>query len=84
MATVGRRMAVASLGGLQFSGLFAWLIWLFVHLIALVGFRNRFVVLSQWAWNYLTFERNSRLIRLGLDENKAIREGTIHEADDPS
>jgi NADH:ubiquinone reductase (H+-translocating) len=73
MATVGRRMAVARLGRLQFSGFVAWLVWLFVHLMALVGFRNRFVVLTQWAWNYLTFERNSRLIRLGLDENRAIR-----------
>jgi NADH dehydrogenase len=43
--------------------LLAWLAWLFVHLIALVGFRNRIVVLTQWAWNYVTFERNSRLIR---------------------
>lgn len=75
MATVGRRMAVARLGRLQFSGFIAWLVWLFVHLMALVGFRNRFVVLTQWAWNYLTFERNSRLIRLGLDENRAIRDG---------
>jgi NADH dehydrogenase len=63
MATIGRRRAVADLFGLRFGGLLAWLAWLFVHLMALVGFRNRFVVLAQWAWNYLTFERNSRLIR---------------------
>jgi NADH dehydrogenase len=73
MATIGRRMAVARLGRLQFSGFIAWVIWLFVHLMALVGFRNRFVVFTQWAWNYLTFERNARLIRLGLDENRRIR-----------
>jgi NADH dehydrogenase len=63
MATIGRRRAVAKMFGLQFGGLLAWLAWLFVHLIALVGFRNRIVVLTQWAWNYVTFERNSRLIR---------------------
>ncbi len=63
MATIGRRRAVADLFGLRFGGLLAWLAWLFVHLMALVGFRNRLVVLMQWAWNYLTFERNSRLIR---------------------
>lgn len=79
MATVGRRMAVARLGRFEFAGFFAWLVWLFVHLMALVGFRNRFVVLTQWAWNYLTFERNSRLIRLGLDENRAIRPEAVEE-----
>ncbi len=63
MATIGRRRAVADLFGLRFGGLLAWLAWLFVHLMALVGFRNRLVVLMQWAWNYVTFERNSRLIR---------------------
>jgi NADH dehydrogenase len=63
MATIGRRRAVADLFGLRFGGLLAWLTWLFVHLMALVGFRNRIVVLTQWGWNYLTFERNSRLIR---------------------
>jgi NADH dehydrogenase len=65
MATVGRKLAVAEIGGLRFAGFIAWLIWLFVHLIALVGFRNRFVVLTQWSWNYFTNERNSRLIRGG-------------------
>jgi NADH dehydrogenase len=63
MATVGRKLAVAEIGGFRFAGYLAWLIWLFVHLIALVGFRNRFVVLTQWTWNYVTNERNSRLIR---------------------
>ncbi len=62
MATVGRSMAVAWLGRFQFSGLFAWLLWLFVHLISLVGFRSRLEVLFQWAWSYTTWERNARLI----------------------
>lgn len=63
MATVGRRRAVAEIGGLRFAGTFAWLTWLFVHLMALVGFRNRLAVLLQWSWSYLTFQRTSRLIR---------------------
>jgi NADH:ubiquinone reductase (H+-translocating) len=63
MATIGRRLAVVDLKGLRFSGLIAWIAWLFVHLMALVGFRNRLVVLTQWAWSYFTFERNARLIR---------------------
>ena len=63
MATIGRSRAVALLGRLHFSGRLAWLMWLFVHLMSLVGFRNRVVVLFQWAWSYLTWERNARLIR---------------------
>ena len=63
MATVGRKLAVAEIGGLRLSGLLAWLVWLVVHLMALVGFRNRLVVLTQWAWMYMTYQRNSRLIR---------------------
>ncbi len=63
MATIGRSKAVADVAGLRISGLLAWLMWLFVHLMALVGFRNRLVVIAQWAWSYGTFQRNARLIR---------------------
>lgn len=62
LATIGRSAAVADLGRLKFSGAFAWFIWLFVHIFFLIGFRNRFFVLIQWAWSYLTFHRYSRLI----------------------
>jgi NADH:ubiquinone reductase (H+-translocating) len=62
LATIGRSAAVADLGRLKFSGAFAWLIWLFVHIFFLIGFRNRFFVLIQWAWSYFTFHRYSRLI----------------------
>jgi len=62
MATIGRNKAVADLKVVHFSGLPAWLAWLFVHIIFLVGFRNRFVVLFQWAWAYLTFNKGARLI----------------------
>jgi len=62
MATIGRNKAVADLKFMHFSGLPAWLAWLFVHIIFLVGFRNRLLVLIQWAWAYLTFDKGARLI----------------------
>jgi NADH dehydrogenase len=62
MATIGRSAAVADLGWIRFSGFFAWLTWLFVHLIFLIGFQNRFLVLMQWAWNYFTRNRSARLV----------------------
>jgi NADH dehydrogenase len=62
MATIGRNKAVADLNYVHFSGLPAWLAWLFVHILFLVGFRNRLVVLIQWAWAYFTFNKGARLI----------------------
>src|SRR6476619_1540008 len=62
MATIGRNKAVADLKFFHLSGLPAWLAWLFVHIIFLVGFRNRLLVLLQWAWAYLTFDKGARLI----------------------
>src|SRR5436190_4863418 len=62
MATIGRNKAVADLRFVHFSGLVAWLVWLFVHIIFLVGFRNRLAVLMEWAWAYLTFNKGARLI----------------------
>ncbi|MGH7163742.1 MAG: NAD(P)/FAD-dependent oxidoreductase [Planctomycetota bacterium] len=62
MATIGRAAAVADLRGLRFSGYPAWLIWLFVHLINLIQFESKMLVLFQWAWSYVTFGRTARLI----------------------
>ncbi len=62
MATIGRNKAVAEVRWLHFSGLPAWLAWLFVHVVFLVGFRNRIAVLFQWAWAYVTFNKGARLI----------------------
>ena len=62
MATIGRNKAVADLKFVHLSGLFAWLAWLFVHIVFLVGFRNRLLVLIQWAWAYITFDKGARLI----------------------
>jgi NADH dehydrogenase len=62
LATIGRAAAVADLGRVKLSGFLAWLAWLTIHIYFLIGFRNRFLVLTQWAWAYLTFERAARLI----------------------
>ncbi len=62
LATIGRKAAVAMVGRFKFSGYPAWLFWLFVHLYFLIGFRNRLMVMTDWAWAYLTFERNARII----------------------
>jgi NADH dehydrogenase len=62
MAVIGRGAAVAKMGRLEFNGNLAWLAWLFVHLMYLVEFDNRLLVLLQWAWNYLTWNRGARLI----------------------
>lgn len=62
MATIGRSAAIAQLGSWKFRGRIAWLLWLFIHLIQIVRFENRLLVLIQWAWNYITFNRSARLI----------------------
>jgi len=62
MATIGRRAAVFDAFGVRMSGLIAWIGWLFVHLIELIGFRNRLIVLSNWVYNYFTYDRGVRLI----------------------
>jgi NADH:ubiquinone reductase (H+-translocating) len=67
LATIGRAAAVAQIGKIELSGYFAWLAWLFIHIFFLIGFRNRILVMIQWAWSYLTYERGARLIT-GSDE----------------
>jgi NADH dehydrogenase len=62
MATIGRRRAVMQKGGFRSAGVFAWLVWLLVHIYFLSGFKNRLFVLIQWSWSYLTFARGTRLI----------------------
>ena len=62
LATIGRSRAVADLGKLHFSGYPAWLAWLFVHIFFLIGFRNRILVMMEWAWAYLTYKSSARLI----------------------
>jgi NADH dehydrogenase len=62
MATIGRASAIADFGTFRMTGFLAWLAWLFVHIFALIGFRNRLVVFVQWAWAYFTYQRAIRLI----------------------
>ena len=62
LAVIGRGRAVADIRDLRFSGFPAWLIWIFVHIFFLIGFRNRVLVLLQWAWSYITYSRGARLI----------------------
>ena len=62
MATIGRSAAVAVVGKFRLSGMLAWLAWLLVHLIFLVGFRNRFSVLLNWIYSYFTYGRGARII----------------------
>jgi len=67
MATIGRSAAVAKIGRIEFNGFLAWVAWLFVHLIFLIGFRNRLAVLLQWAYSYVAYKRGARIVT-GLSE----------------
>jgi NADH dehydrogenase len=62
LATIGRSAAVADIGNLHFSGFLAWLMWLFIHLMKIVSFRNRVLVFFQWGWSYFTYDRSAWLI----------------------
>ncbi len=74
MATIGRNRAIVEAGRLKMTGFLAWLAWLFIHVISLIGFRNRLSVLSGWFWAYLTRERSARLITGDADElQRALR-----------
>ena len=63
LATIGRKKAIADLPGhIRLSGFIAWMAWLFIHILFLIGFRNRVLVLIEWGWAYATWQRGSRLI----------------------
>lgn len=62
MATIGRNRAVVDLPSFKFAGIFAWFVWMFVHLLFLIGFRNKVTTIINWMWNYFTFDRATRLI----------------------
>jgi NADH:ubiquinone reductase (H+-translocating) len=62
LATIGRSAAIAQFGKIHISGFIAWLAWLFIHILFLIGFQNRILVFIQWAWSYFTYERGARLI----------------------
>ena len=80
MATIGRARAVAMIGPVKFSGLIAWLAWLFIHLMYIVEFQNRLLIFFQWAWNYLAWNRSARLITGPLGHPNAAKEPAAEEA----
>jgi NADH:ubiquinone reductase (H+-translocating) len=84
LATIGRAAAVAQFGRVHISGFFAWISWLFIHLFFLIGFRNRVIVMLEWAWSYFTYQRGARLITgsTTLPSWQATRASTarVHEA----
>lgn len=82
MATIGRARAIAEIGKWRFSGFFAWLMWSLVHVFFLIGFRNRFRVMVEWLWYYLTFRGGSRLISRGTI-NESFREVEEKETAEP-
>jgi len=73
MATVGRNKAVVDMKGIRFQGLFAWYVWMFVHLMAIVGWKNRALTFFSWMWSYFTYDRSNRLI-IGQNEEKIAPE----------
>ncbi len=70
LATVGRSFGIVDIGGFRLYGFFAWVMWLVIHIFYLIGFRNRFLVMFQWAWAYLTFQRGARLITFDLNPHR--------------
>lgn len=78
LATIGRAAAIAQFGKIHLSGFIAWLSWLFIHILFLIGFRNRILVMIQWAWSYVTFQRGARLI---TEESRADRVTTLEYAE---
>ena len=83
LATIGRAAAVAQFGKIHISGFMAWLAWLFIHILFLIGFQNRVLVLIQWAWSYFTYERGARLItgstKLPGWDSRSARDGGVIE-----
>ncbi len=69
MATIGRNKAVVDIKGIRFQGVFAWYVWMFVHLMSIVGFRNKVFTFFSWMWNYFSYDRSNRLI-IGRNEEK--------------
>ncbi len=72
MATVGRNKAVVDLGKIRFQGVFAWFTWMFVHLMTLVGFRNKIIVFVNWLWSYFSYDRGTRLIIRTFAKDRSV------------
>ena len=72
MATVGRNRAVVDIGKIRFQGVFAWFTWMFVHLMTLVGFRNKIIVFVNWVWSYFSYDRGTRLIIRTFAKDRSV------------
>ncbi|WP_316800675.1 NAD(P)/FAD-dependent oxidoreductase [Pedobacter frigidisoli] len=72
MATVGRNKAVVDIGKIRFQGVFAWFTWMFVHLMTLVGFRNKIIVFINWLWSYFSYDRGTRLIIRTFAKDRSV------------
>lgn len=77
MATIGRNFAVVDFAGIRFSGLIAWFFWMFVHLMAIVGVKNRIMIFINWFWNYITYDQSLRLIIKMNDQRHVSRQKDI-------
>ena len=75
MATIGRNKAVVDLENWKFQGVFAWFVWMFVHLFSLIGFRNKVIVFLNWVYNYILFDRETRLIIRPYKKKKKLKIG---------
>jgi NADH dehydrogenase len=75
MATIGRHKAVVDMKGIRFQGFFAWYVWMFVHLMSIVGFKNKVFTFFSWMWNYFSYDKSNRLI-IGRNEEKLTQEET--------
>ena len=84
LATIGRGRAVATIWGRSFAGLPAWLLWALVHVRYLIGFRNRVIVMLEWAWAYLTYKRGARLITGEQSTTTPPAAGKMDQADEPT
>jgi len=72
MATVGKNLAVVDLPRIKFQGFFAWLVWMFIHLMSIAGMKNRLLIFINWAWNYITYDQSLRLIIRPKNDRKGI------------
>lgn len=81
MATIGRNKAVVDLPKFKFQGRIAWYAWMFIHLMLLVGFRNRLIALINWIWNYINYDSGIRLIIRPFKRKPAIKHDILEEVD---
>lgn len=79
MATVGRNLAVAEVGKVKLHGFFAWITWMFVHLMSVIGVKNRLFILINWMWQYVTYDQSLRLIIRPTEKKKTIKNNDVQD-----